>query len=104
MSNEDFQDAPEQELMDAPTQNLPARRIATTEIASTRAAQEVQAAMVVAKKFPRDVTASLARILTNCKRKALAEQAVYAYPRGKEVVSGPTIRLAEVLAQSWGNM
>lgn len=74
------------------------------DVASTRAAQEVQAAMVIAKRFPRNETASYQRIMQACKRKALAERAVYAYPRGGETVSGPSIRLAEVLAQSWGNI
>jgi hypothetical protein len=34
----------------------------------------------------------------------LAEVASYTYPRGKERITGPSIRLAEVLAQNWGNM
>lgn len=74
------------------------------EIATTRAAQEVQAAMVVAKKFPRDLNASYARIMQACKRKGLAEQAIYEFPRGGTKVNGPSIRLAETLAQNWGNM
>jgi hypothetical protein len=60
--------------------------------------------MVIAKKFPRDETASFNRILTACKRKSLAECAVYSYPRGGTAVTGPSIRLAECLAQNWGNM
>ena len=48
-----------------------AKRNATTEIASSRAAQEVQAAMVVAKRFPRDVTAAVTRIMETCRRKAV---------------------------------
>lgn len=74
------------------------------ETANTRASQEVQAAMVVAKKFPRDENASYARIIKACQRKTLAEQAEYAYPRGGETISGPSIRLAEMLAQNWGNL
>ena len=73
------------------------------EIATTRAAQEVQAAMLVAKRFPRDVNAAYTRIMQGCKRKALAEQSAYAYPRGGTKVTGPSIRLAEHLAQNWGN-
>lgn len=72
-------------------------------IASSRAAQEVQAAMLVAKHYPRDVNAAYARILQGCRRKALAEQSAYAYPRGGTKVTGPSIRLAEHLAQNWGN-
>ncbi len=73
-------------------------------VAESRASQEVQAAMVIAKRFPRDETAAFARIDKACSRKALAEQAMYAYPRGNTLVTGPTIRIAEVLAQSWGNI
>jgi hypothetical protein len=87
---------------ESPGQGL-AKREANVEVASTRAAQEVQAAMVIAKKFPRDVNAAYTRILQGCKRKALAEQSAYAFPRGGSKVSGPSIRLAEHLAQNWGN-
>jgi hypothetical protein len=59
--------------------------------------------MLAAKKFPRDVNAAYSRILQGCKRKALAEQSAYAFPRGGSKVSGPSIRLAEHLAQNWGN-
>ena len=69
-----------------------------------RQAQEVQAAMVVAKKFPRDERASADRILAACSRETLAKDAVYEYPRGGETVTGPSIRLAEALAQNWGNI
>jgi hypothetical protein len=91
-------------------QLFPARQAAalpqttTTEAAVARAAQEVQAAMVVAKRFPRDETAAFNRIMQACKRKTLAEGACYAYPRGGQTVTGPSIRLAETLAQNWGNI
>lgn len=77
---------------------------ATVEMATSRQAQEVQAAMVVAKRFPRDETEAYARIMKACKRKSLAESAVYEYRRGGQAVTGPSIRLAEVLAQNWGNL
>lgn len=76
----------------------------TTEMMVSRQAQEVQAAMVVAKRFPRDETAAWARIMQSCQRKTLAEQAMYEYPRGGTNVTGPSIRLAETLAQNWGNL
>lgn len=76
----------------------------TTEMAISRQAQEVQAAMVIAKKFPRDEVQSFNRIMKACQRKTLAEQAVYEYPRGGTKVTGPSIRLAEAMAQNWGNL
>lgn len=76
----------------------------TTEMVTTRQAQEVQAAMVIAKKFPRDEVEAYNRILRACQRKTLAEQSMYEYPRGGQKVTGPSIRLAEALAQNWGNL
>lgn len=69
-----------------------------------RQAQEVQAAMVIAKKFPRDEYDAIEKIKRTCQRSTLAEQAIYSYPRGRENVSGPSVRLAEALAQNWGNI
>lgn len=69
-----------------------------------RAVAEVQAAYVIAKKFPRDENQSYMKIINACKRPFLAEHAMYTYPKGGQSVSGPSIRLAEVMAQSWGNI
>lgn len=81
-----------------------AQRSTTTEMVVSRQAQEVQAAMVIAKKFPRDEVESYNRIMRACSRKSLAEQAMYEYPRGGTKVTGPSIRLAESIAQNWGNI
>lgn len=75
-----------------------------TAVSETRAVAEVQAAYVIAKKFPRDDNASYMRIMKSCERPFLAEQAMYAYPRGGQLVTGPSIRLAEAMAQAWGNI
>lgn len=91
------------EVLDPEREHTALTKLGTVEIASSRASQEVQAALVIAKRFPRDVNAAFTRILQGCRRKALAEQASYAYPRGGTRVSGPSIRLAEHLAQNWGN-
>jgi len=77
---------------------------ATVDAASAREAQEVQAMMVIAKKFPRDPVAATDRILQACARPTLAEGALYSYGRGGADVTGPSIRLAEALAQTWGNL
>lgn len=81
-----------------------AQRSTTTEMVTSRQAQEVQAAMVIAKKFPRNEIEAYNRIINACKRKSLAEQAMYEYPRGNTKVTGPSIRLAEAMAQAWGNL
>lgn len=86
--------------------NSPAtqQKSTTAEMVTTRQAQEVQAAMVVAKKFPRDEIEAFNKIMRACQRKSLAEQSMYEYPRGGQKVTGPSIRLAEALAQNWGNL
>ncbi len=65
---------------------------------------EVQAQVVVAQQFPRDERAALDQILNACTRETLAENAVYQYQRGGTDISGPSIRLAEAIAQNWGNI
>lgn len=73
-------------------------------VEQSRAIQEVQGAIVMAKKFPRDEKAAQARILEACKRMNLAKAAMYSYNRGDTQITAPTIRLAETLAKYWGNI
>ena len=72
-------------------------------VEQSRAQHEVQAAFVIAQRFPRDEAAAFSRIMKSCDRPFLAEQAMYAYPKGGKVINGPSIRLAEVLLQNWQN-
>lgn len=76
----------------------------TVEIESSRAIAEAQGKLVIAKRFPRDEARAYAKIMESCRRKGLAEEATYAFPRGGQTVSGPSIRLAEELARAWGNI
>lgn len=69
-----------------------------------RVIASVKAQVIMAKQFPRDPAYAMSRILDECKRPTLADAAVYTFPRGKETVTGPSIRLAEVLARNFGNM
>lgn len=71
---------------------------------ASREMEEVKGAIFLAKQFPRNAFQSEQRILDACKRPALAQVAMYSYPRGGSKVTGPSIRLAEVLAQNWGNV
>lgn len=81
-----------------------APRTSQTEMMVTRQAQEVQVAMLAAKKFPRDQVTAFNNIMVACQRKKLAESSMYEYPRGGQKVTGPSIRLAEAIAQNWGNI
>jgi hypothetical protein len=77
---------------------------AIADVSAAREVQEVQAAVAIAKRYPRDEKAALDRILNACTRPGLAEAAVYQYARGGTDVTGPSIRMAEALAQNWGNL
>jgi hypothetical protein len=91
LSNYGFGDSPEKQSTDLSSRE------------DTRAMHEVQAAFVIAKKFPRNESEAFAKIMKACKRPFLAEQAMYAYPKGGKVVEGASIRMAETLLACWGN-
>lgn len=71
---------------------------------TSREVAEIRSAIQIAKMFPRDENAAYTRIMKMCDRKSLAEQAQYSFPRGGTNVVGPSIRLAEAMAQAWGNI
>lgn len=77
---------------------------ASADVEGQRAISEIQSAVVVAKRFPRDPVAAMDRILNACARPTLAEESMYCYSKGGSDITGPSIRLAEVLAQNWGNI
>jgi len=76
----------------------------TSSVEGQKGVAEVQARMAIAKRFPRDTVRAMDAIKNSCARKGLAEKAVYVYARGGQDVSGPSIRLAEAMAQQWGNL
>ncbi len=80
------------------------RQDAVVQMDSARQIQEVQAAMVIAKKFPRSERQAMDRIMNACQRPGLAQSALYEYSRGGTAITGPSIRLAEAMAQAWGNI
>lgn len=69
-----------------------------------RAIAETKSAILLAKNFPRDQRAAFERIISACQRESLANGAIYAYARAGTNISGPSIRLAEAIAQNWGNI
>lgn len=72
--------------------------------AVARATQEVQAALVIAQRFPRDEVRAKSKIIEACKRKDLAEVSEYEYVRGGTRITGPTIDLLRAVANRWGNI
>lgn len=76
----------------------------TVTIESSRAVAEAQGKLIIAKRFPRSETEAYTKVIAACKRRSLAEKAMYSYPRSGSTISGPPIRLAEELARCWGNI
>jgi hypothetical protein len=74
------------------------------EVESSRAVSEIKASIAIAKSFPRDQSGALTRILAMCSRPTLAVKAFYEFIRGNTEIKGASIRLAEAIAQSWGNI
>lgn len=90
-------------------QNLPSNTFADPSMLAaspdqSRAIAEVQGAIVVAQRCPRNENRAFKEIINSCKRPSLAAQAMYSFPRGGQTVTGPSIRLAEVIARNWGNL
>lgn len=73
-------------------------------------AEEIKAQVILARQFPRDIEICRQKILEECRRPKLADKANYQYERGKDkygrpnIIKGPSIRLAEVIARNWNNI
>ncbi|AYO81605.1 hypothetical protein [Methylobacterium brachiatum] len=65
---------------------------------------EITAQVETARRYPRSVTRASKNInsLATLDDQA-AQECIYALPRGGRPIRGPSIRLAEIVAQQWGN-
>jgi len=62
-------------------------------------------AIATARAYPREVSRSLARAKSlACASPEIAGGMTYALKRGNKVIKGASVRLAEVMATSWGNI
>lgn len=84
--------------------NSQALAVRRDDAAVARATQEIQAALVIAQRCPRDQIKVKAKILEACQRKELAELSEYEYSRGGTRITGPTIDLLRAIANRWGNI
>jgi len=74
-------------------------------IAAAEAAKaEIQAAYLMALHKPRNEMDARDRIINACKRTELAARVEYSKPVGNKKIKGPSIRLAEVALNYWGNV
>lgn len=85
-------------------QTVPEQPPAAIQVEMSKAIQEVQAKLIMANRFPRDMVRVRAAILEECKSLSIAEEAEWKYPRGGEMLKGPSIRIAEVIIRNYKNM
>jgi hypothetical protein len=91
-----------------PLEMGPAVEITSDEAAATplavRAQAEIQSSIIIAKKFPRDVTKGYMELQKSARRPTFARKARYSFPRGGQEVAGPSVNLAREAARCWGNI
>ncbi len=84
----------------------PARREPVNQAPLTAAGgSEIDTQIATAKRYPRDVKESLrkaAQLATI--NEEVAEEMHYSLPRAGKQIEGPSVRLAEVVASTWGNL
>jgi hypothetical protein len=75
---------------------------------AAEAQAEIQAAIIVALKFPRNEDAAYQKLLAACRRPSFAREAFYRFPRGKGddqvMVEGPSVNLAREAARVYRHM
>ncbi len=85
-----------------------------TAAASAEKQHEIQSAIVLARRFPRDEDQAFAKLMKACQRTSFADSAEYSFPRGKKkdergqwvqnYVKGPSVNVAREAARVWGNI
>jgi hypothetical protein len=69
-----------------------------------REKQEIQSAIAIAKRFPRNEKEAYTRAMKAMDRPRAAELARYVFPRGNKNITGPSVALAREIAKRWGNI
>ena len=75
-----------------------------TAVEQSRAIAQVQAAVVMARQFPRSEQHAIAQMRDACSRIELARRAFFSFNRAGSAVVGPSVYLARELARIWGNI
>jgi len=75
-----------------------------TAVEQSRAVAEVQAAVIVARQFPRNEAQAIAMMRTGFAQHSLAVRSFFRFRRGSSQVSGETIQFAKELARCWTNI
>jgi hypothetical protein len=76
---------------------------ASLALATARA--EIDSQIATAKAFPRNVKKSFDKCLAQATfSPSVAQKCVYRLPRGGQTIEGPSVHLAEIVANAWGNV
>jgi hypothetical protein len=75
-----------------------------TAVEQSRAVAEVQAAVIVARQFPRNEAIAIQKMRTAFRQQTLAARSFFRFNRGDGNVNGETIQFARELARCWGNI
>lgn len=94
----------EETMLPVPRQDPGAIIESASAAAAMAARAEIEAAYTVALRRPRDLHAVRTRALDACKRPGFAEAAMYRRPVGKTMLTDLSIRAAEELIRSMGNI
>lgn len=92
------------EIINLPSAAHPDRLGQATAVEQSRAVAQVQAAVVMARQFPRSQQRAITEMEEACGRMELASRAFFKFPRGRETVTGASVYLARELARIWGNV
>jgi hypothetical protein len=95
---------PDLDPVPLPPAALSPRTGQATKIEQSRAVAQVQAAVLIARQYPRTVQTAVREMRRSCRQFVFAERAFYRYPRGDKKVTGPSIHFARELARTWGNV
>lgn len=69
------------------------------------ARSETEAQLDAAHKYPRSIGRFMKEAVTLATlTQEVAESCIYALPRGGKSITGPSVRLAEIVASTWGNL
>jgi hypothetical protein len=90
------------------TTELATREQTGSDLQQTQAAAfaryEMEGALLVARRFPRNEDAAFQKLMKSCGRATFAADAAYSFPRGGEQITGPSVYLAKEAARVWGNI
>lgn len=90
--------------MDGEVGHLPEGFGSTTTLAIALARAEIDQQIATARSLPRDIRLAMKNINTMATLdEQTAKECIYALPRGGTPIRGPSIRLAEIIFQNWGN-